>query len=511
MNRITLVAILLASTLLPRVVSAQFTGMKYRIPLDANTVVLINAEKMFGSEISDKDRWAERRQAAYDAGILALPPDATEVVMSGRLDHEFGESVWELAMVKLNADRNVTTVAARYGGTVDDIVGRSAARLPNDKYVVQLMGNLLASYTPANRQDVSRWLRSTDTGSKKYLQPYLERAFGYAEKVGTPIVMAADLKGMFSPAMVKEAFNSFESLKDSGISPDDLVKLMQGVHGITLGVTLTDNAYGAVRVDFEDSPELLSKVGKDLLIESLQRHGAMIDDFLEWEPVVTGNTFMLKGLVSDSGARRMLSLLELPRSLSDSMKEASSPGADQEGKAVLLATQQYWKTVTTLLDDLRMKPKRDHVKTFGQAAIWYDKYARKIDGLPIMNVDDEMLDFGMQISSALRDGEMAMKGVGMRTSQRTASNQPTSGGYGYSFGGYRAGNGYTGGLYGGGGYTASVGAGRASLQAKGQSDAIIRGQERTQGAATVQNLWVAIDESTAQMRRKMVGKYSADF
>ena len=418
-------------------------------------------------------------------------------------------------MIKLEADRNVTTVAARYGGTVDDIDGRSAARLPTDNYVVQLMGNLLASYTPASRQDVSRWLRSTDVGSKEYLQPYLEQAFGYAEKVGTPIIMAADLSGVVSEAGVKEKFGTFESLKDSGISPDDLAKLLKGLKGATLGVTLTDNAIGSLRVDFEDSPALLSKVGKDLLIEILQRQGAMIDDFMDWTPSIRDNgdehAFLLSGKITDGGARRMLSVLELPRALADSMKEATSPGADQEGKAQLLATQQYWKSVTTLLADLKMKPKRDHVKTFGQAAIWYDKYAHKIDNLPILNVDDEMLDYGMWVSSQLRDGEMAMKGVGMRTSQRTASNQPSSGGYGYSFGGYRAGNGYNGGLYGGGGYTASVGAGRASLQAKGQSDAIIRGQERTQGAATVQGLWLGIDEATAAMRRKMVNKYSADF
>ena len=94
MNRLVFVAILLASTLVPQVVSAQFTGMKYRIPLDANTIVLINADKMFGSRVADAGRWAERRQAAYDAGILALPPDATEVVIAGRLDFR----VWRVRL-----------------------------------------------------------------------------------------------------------------------------------------------------------------------------------------------------------------------------------------------------------------------------------------------------------------------------------------------------------------------------------------------------------------------------
>ena len=99
----------------------------------------------------------------------------------------------------------------------------------------------------------------------------------------------------------------------------------------------------------------------------------------------------------------------------------------------------------------------------------------------------------------------------MRSSQRTASNNPSSGGFSASFGGYRAGMGYTGGLYGVPQTTVGVNPINASLQAKGRSDAVIRGQERARGAATVQNIWQEIDESQAAMRLAMVQKYSADF
>ena len=59
--------------------------------------------------------------------------------------------------------------------------------------------------------------------------------------------------------------------------------------------------------------------------------------------------------------------------------------------------------------------------------------------------------------------------------------------------------------------TGGVSAMNASLQAKGRSDAIIRGEERTNGAASVQQIWQQLDEATAAMRREMVNKYSADF
>lgn len=498
----------------PTAVLAQFEGMKSRIPTDANTLVLINAEKLLHSPEAGREQWAAKLKAAYDAGIIAVSPDATQVLIAGRSDHEYGKTIWELGMVKYSGDRGVTDVAARFGGSIDDIGGRSAARLPDDHYVVQLGPSIMATYTPANRQDVGNWLRSTDTiaiGSK--LPSYLETAFSvYAEKVGTPIVMAMDLAGAMSAQEIRQRAESFEMLQGKNISLDEIAKVIAGVQGITLGVTAQDQTIGAIRVDFSESPEILSEIGKPLLLEILSRQGAMIDDLNGWEPSVSGNTFKLQGILSDSGLRRLMSVLELPSTLTAAAQEAASPSVDQEAKSKLLATQQYWKSINSLMDDLRRKPKEDHVKTFGQAAVWYDKYARKIDRMPILNVDEQLLDFGAMVSTSFRNAEGIMKNVGIRTSLRTASNNPTSGGYSNSsFGGYRANSGYFGVDFGPMGVTGSVSAMNASLQAKGQGDAIIRGEERASGASNVQQIWQQLDQATATMRRELVSKYSADF
>lgn len=513
MNRLLSLLLLFVFVVSPFVASAQYEGMKYRIPHDANTLVLIDLQKMFGSPVANKEMWMARRKAAYDAGMIALPPEAQSVIMAARTDLDYNESVWEIGMMKMRTDYDVTRVAARYGGTMDNIEGRAATRLPDDSYVVQLMSNLLGAAIPANRQDVSRWLRATDVGSAAHLPPYLEKAFGYAKDVGTPIVMAMDYTGHISEADVKARLGSLEALKGIDVPVERFVKLITGAKGITLGVTLQDQSIGAIRVDFEEPPNVIgdAEVGKKLLLELIREKGAYIDDLEGWQPSVKGNSFMLRGTFSMNGIRRIMSVLELPPSLTDAMLEATSPGADQEGKMQLLASQQYFTSVTTLLEDLRGKPKRDHVKTFGQAAVWYDKYARKIDRMSILNVDPDLVKYGTSVASMLRDGEMTMKGVGMRTSVRTASNQPTSGGYGMAVGGYRAGMGYHGGLYGVPSTYIGVNAMNASLQAKGQSDAIIRGQERTKGAASMQELWNQLDEMTAQVRRDMTNKYSANF
>ena len=511
MTRIVLLVSLLLSAPLAGAQSP-FAGMKYRIPTDANTMILINAEKMFNAPIADRERWSARAKAAYDSGLSALPPDASQVILAGKTDIEYNKSVWELALVRLKGERNVASVAQRYGGSMDTIEGRTAAKLPNDHFVIQFSDTLFGTYTPANRQEAARWLRKTDTvSSSAKLSPYLEQAFGYAAKVGTPIVMAMDVADTFPPEYVRERVKTFEILEQAGVDLEGLAKLITGVQGITLGITVGEKSIGAIRVDFKDAPTALAEVGKPMLIEILRRSGAMIDDIENWTPAVSGNTFLLQGDLSTDGTRRVMSVLELPASLAESMDLASSPGSDPEASKALLATQQYYNSVTTLVEDLREKPKRDKVKTFGQAAAWYDRYARKIDNLPILGVDEAVLNYGSNIAELFRQAEMAMKGVGMRSSNRRASNNPGSGGYYYSGGGYRAGMGYHGAMYGSAGYSVSLGPGRASLQEKGRTDAIISRQERTKGAASVQQIWQVIDQETAGIRRAMTEKYQVEF
>jgi hypothetical protein len=315
--------------------------------------------------------------------------------------------------------------------------------------------------------------------------------------------MAMDLTDTFSPNDVKTALASKTSLKGTDANVDQLIKLMSGIQGITLGITVKNQAIGAIRVDFEQSPEAFAKLGKPLLIEILQNQGAMIDDVRDWTPSVTGNTFKLQGNLGPNGARRVMSVLSLPPSLTSAAQSVAASGSEESMARV--ATQQYYDSITTMLDDLREKPKKDHVKTFGQAAIWYDRYARKIDNLPVLNVDPDLLEYGVWIASTLRQAEATMKGVGMRSSSRTRGNN-ASGGYG---GGYRYAYGPRGGYrYG---YSTGVGSARASIQAEGRADANIRSQERTRGAANVQQLWQQIDEESAAIRRAMTQKYQTEF
>jgi hypothetical protein len=256
-----------------------------------------------------------------------------------------------------------------------------------------------------------------------------------------------------------------------------------------------------------------------MLVEVLERQGSMIEDVRDWKPSIQGNTFLLSGTLSTEGLRRVMSVLQLPTSLATAADKIalSDDGGDESAKR--LASQQYFSSVTSLLDDLRAKPKRDGVQTFGQAAAWYGKYARKIDNLPILNVDPKLVEYGAATAQMLRNAEMAMKGVGMRSVARTTGENSGYGYYdGYGYGGYRSGYGYgygdnvyTPNAYAGTSVASNFNAARASIQAEQQADTQIRTQERISGAASVQQIWQIIDQATSAVRREMTQQYDAEF
>ncbi len=491
--------------------TAQYSELMGRVPKDANTVVLLNAEKIFSSPVAREGRWQQRRQAAFEAGVSALPPQASAVVMAARTDFEFGKSVWELSMLRSPDGVQIGEVANRFGGTVDSIEEKFAARLPGDHYLVQISDRVLAAHTPANRQDVARWLRGTDLSDPTDRHSgYLREAYRYATEVGTPLIMALDLEQVASEATVAERLGRSTTWNGSEEETRAAAKLIAGVEGVTLGVTFGEAVRGSIRVDFSQSPDPLKEVGKGLLIETLEKHGSMIEDFRDWSPSVRENTLLLSGQLSAEGLRRLLSVLELPASLAEAVDRVKLSQDDSPESLTRAASQQYYRSLVVLLDDLRTKGKRDGVKTFGQAAIWYGKYARKIDDLPLLNVDPVLVDFGRQTSDRLRDAEMAMKGVGMRTSVRTSGNNAgyVDGDYGY--GGYRS-------YYGGYGtpyssnVTTNFNVARSAVRAEQQADNVVRTQERVSGAAAVQQIWAEIDRASAEIRRDLTAKYQVEF
>jgi hypothetical protein len=199
--------------------------------------------------------------------------------------------------------------------------------------------------------------------------------------------------------------------------------------------------------------------------------------------------------------RRILSLLEPPHS-PDYTPPKPSSGTQPEELTVALASQEYFKTVETMLEDLQGKRKSTEFVTWGQVGMWFERYAKKIDNLPILNVDNELLDYGAFVSDSLRQSETAMKGIGAKSGMRKSQlgNYYTTQSYGVA-GVNRWGN-------VAGAYRWST---QEDLAAKGQAEAQVRTQERISGNANAHFIMQGIDQATSAVRRTMTQKYKMEF
>ena len=138
--------------------------------------------------------------------------------------------------------------------------------------------------------------------------------------------------------------------------------------------------------------------------------------------------------------------------------------------------------------------------TPGLIAIWYARYAAKIDALPILHVDPASVSFAAQVSRTLRQSQDAMRSVGAKTMVQM-NNTAQAQVYDYAT---------ATGPYGGYGYRYSYNP-RASLRAQENQNNAIREDQTIAGYSTAGNLMQQVTTAMADMRRTMTEKYNVEF
>jgi hypothetical protein len=166
-------------------------------------------------------------------------------------------------------------------------------------------------------------------------------------------------------------------------------------------------------------------------------------------------------------------------------------------------TYDHFKATEVLVADLR-KTNNSQLGSSGQCALWYDRYAKKIDQLPILNVDPELLDFTAELAVSLRGLAGSYRQVGLQSAQYSAN--PTSGWVGASTGSYAYAGGYG---YGAAAYRPGRWAVAKETGPSERSTAQRLG--RAQASQVRSEKFQALDEGMAKMRRSLTEKYGLEF
>ncbi len=478
-----------------------FEELLRRVPAEANTLVIINATKARASEfIRREGRIIEEAEAGMDRHVFAAS-EVEMLVRAANIDMGSLEAIWELAVARLNSQPKLATIARVTGGRTDSLGGVPAVWLPIDGYLMQFGPRLVGMIFPGDRQTAARWSQDAQSSTSNRLSPYLAQAASYPETVGTELIMAMDLRYVVSPERVRENLAKSEVLKDQQVDAFALSELIAGIQGVTLGVRFVDQVVGSLRIDFDRDATALAPFAKELVLEKLRELGATIDEMQAWEASVQGRTVFLKGGLTKSGLRRILSLVEPPTPPLGEPKSASASASETDPKAE--ATLKCFHAVQSLITDLKRPD--TNIKTTGQYALWIDRYARKLDQLPILGVDKDMVEFTGWAASVLRSVSSRYRKVGMDAAKY--SNNPS----------VRAVEPYTGvtsGHYRRGYWSTSRSwqAGTLWNYAPGPAPSVIAKRVgRADAAASEMELLEQLSNGLSEMRRVMTERYQVEF
>jgi hypothetical protein len=449
------------------------------VPASANAIAVIDVESLLKTALADRHNWANKASLEYAERPVAVPAESSAVAIAASLDPQADLAIqWQVSVAQMTEKFAIDRIALWEGGYVDELAGSQAAWTPSNCYIVEFPNDQLAIVSPANRQLLSTWLdiRRSPSGSRS-MSEYLQRA---AQQVTseTQIVLAVDLKDAVSPHVIKERVSHSQSLYEAGVAQSaKWEELLRGIVGVTLKVRVSSRADGELRIDFS-APPPKDMLARKLVLEVLDNQNLHLDELEEWTINSDGNSLVLAGKFSPEGMRRVGSLLQLPTTKFSDLRDVEPAAADSPDYAQ--RSLMYYRGVCALIDDLNktLKQNRDN------HAVWMERYSQKVDALPILNVDDELLAWGATVGETFRTMALAQRASGLRQGVRKSS---VYGSY-YDYGS---------------GYYVERNAANERAEIRQQEDAAAF-QVRFES-------WSELENSRAEIRRVMTKKYGVEF
>ena len=482
------------------VFSASFDNLLTKVPRGANTLVLIDVEATLAAPIAEEHGWGKQLEIDYVDRPIFLPPEANKLVIGASLrSNDDFSRLWELAAMELNEPMTMRSIARSEGGYVDEINGVPSAWTPSDAYFVELGEKQLGVMFPAERQFVSRWVDFTQQNSAIEISDYLQKATKLASKK-IPILFAIDLKDVVRPHEIEITLQDSPVIKESKISVADVSKVLVSLQGAVLRIAVGKDVQGQLRIDFAEPVAPIKSIAKELVINALDSLGAHVEELADWKLELEDKAITMRGKLSKDGQRRVFSVIEIPSTKFSSLKdEPQAEDGEVPESLIRESSLTYFRSTEVLIKDLR----RDLRGNKASSAVM-ERYARKIDRMPILNVDDELLDYGSQLAQTLRGMALSKRQGGIQAGAQTAgmgegsSNRGSYSNYNYGYGGTGYGVAASGDRLAGAKDSAAR---RSSIKAQAMAESK---QMRVEG-------FQLIDEHTATIRRSMTKKYGVEF
>jgi len=176
--------------------------------------------------------------------------------------------------------------------------------------------------------------------------------------------------------------------------------------------------------------------------------------------------------------------LPAPPSAAPATTQDSPATFPSENRANLYAAQAYFKRVTDYVSHLRSNSYA--AATFGAIAIWYESYARKIDQLPVVGVDPELVAYSQRTANSMRRASSLIKGANNQKGLGQANVQPQY-------------------------VTDTWGVTYRDYSAENDAKRTIRSEETSNAGTFSRQIMQQIEQDTASTRQRMSLKYNDNF
>jgi hypothetical protein len=428
-----------------------------------------------------------------------LPGNVLRVRIAAELDLKSFQPEWEIGYAAVEKMATAESLAQREGGYVDTLQGRSIVWTPNEMYLVPLADNIVSIVRPADRKFAGQWLKKDRSN---VVSGYLQQAAGKINERNA-VSISVDLEDVLSLGVIVDRLKLAKSLQGKNI--DAIARSIAAMQGITISVA-GDSLQATVSIDFSSAPTELVSIAKPFFGEVLSARGIQLDQYEQWNVTSAneGRTLQFAGPIAAEALDDLLGMFTVHRASSGVAKAdkpidttASTPNATSPS-VIADNTKEYFKKVVSIIHRVR-----DYsANNTGERAQWNSNMANRIDQIPTLDIDPQMVMYGAEVAKSLRSNSMSMQLVNIaQGAAAVASDAGTSGYSTATAGGTLAGAGYGYGNYGG--------YGGGFVDPNSPMKYYQLGQ--AQGNTSFKELMARLEQSIADMRRTMTEKYKVQF
>lgn len=468
-----------------------FEGQIRLAPESTNLMVLVNVQALHNTPLAKSEEWVQKIKDAYLAGHALVPPTADRLVMLAEVDPlDTLRPIWDLSIIDLYKAPDVLGFARQEQTTIEHLDGHRLIQTHTGALVLEVKTQRIMASALATRQMYSRSLKGAEPDAPLRLSAYLKKAADVLPDEGQ-IVIALDLENVFTRQVAQDLLG-----KDA--SPR-VVECLTSLKGMTCTVLVDKTRKVTIQLDFGQKVDALGSSPRVTLQPVLSALGFSDEKLEIIRP--TGHTephaVIIKGELLPNRLLELFRKFEATGTNHDYGSTPPPPATADPKQLTIIATKKNLASIQSLLAELKATMRRDTIAEMSE------KYAGKIDALPMLNVDPDLLTFSANVSGSLRYQGQVKREAGLRTgvratiptyTERTVNTQS----YGRAYSGY--GNAYYG-RYGT--YT--------SYRQDIPDTNSIELQEQAPATQIRISEWKQINDAMVALRRTLTERYMTEF